>query len=655
MCGIAGFCGAAATRPAGELEATATAMAATLAHRGPDDAGAWADEAAGVALGFRRLAIVDLSASGRQPMASSDGRYVVVFNGEIYNFRALRAELERTGAAFRGGSDTEVLLETIRRHGVPGALARANGMFALALWDRAERALWLARDRLGEKPLYYGWSGGTLLFASELKALRAHPGFRAEVDRDALALLLRHGYVPGPRSIYRGVAKLPPATVLRVGPEGRPSSGPEPYWSLREAVTAARRDPIASAPEAVEAVEACLTDGVGLRMVADVPVGALLSGGVDSSTVVALMRAQSERVRTFTIGFPSTEVDEAPVARAVARHLGTDHTELAVTAADALAVVPRLPQLYDEPFADSSQIPTVLVCALARRSVSVALTGDGGDEVFGGYARYSSFRRLRRSLARLPRPLRSRLGAALGAVPASAWDALASRAGPALPASVHPARLAARVRKLAVALDAEDDRDRYLRLMAAWDDPAAVVEGAGPVAAPADDAWWADLDDDAERAMCVDTLGYLPDDILAKVDRASMAAGLEARVPLLDHRLVELAWRLPLSLKLRDGQGKWVLREVARRHVPPSLLERPKAGFGVPLAEWLRGPLRPWAEDLLCARRLGDAGLAAAPVRARWAEHLARRCDHSAALWPVLVYQSWRDAQATVPSLVASA
>jgi asparagine synthase (glutamine-hydrolysing) len=612
MCGIAGFLDPRAGLDAQAATARVAAMAAAVGHRGPDDAGAWVDPAAGVALGHRRLAIIDLSAAGHQPMVSASGRSVIVLNGEIYNYAELREELR---APWRGASDTEVLLEAIEAWGLERALERARGMFALALWDRERRELALARDRLGEKPLYYGRAGAAFLFASELKALRAHPGFAARVDRSAVAQFFRYGYVAGANAIYEGVRKLPPGTFLRAVADGEPT----PYWSFR---AVAEATPLAvSGREAADLLEAELRGAVRAQMVADVPLGAFLSGGVDSSTVVALMQAQSSRpVRTFTIGFREAAFDEAPHARAVAAHLGTDHTEVHVTPREARDVIPRLPAIYDEPFADSSQIPTVLVAGIARRAVTVSLSGDGGDELFAGYPRYRLASRLWRLLAPVPRPARRAAARALALLP-----------------DAHP-RLRA-VRELIVQPDADH---LYAQLMSTWRRPGEVVAAAeAPAVLPLAPAAFARTDP-TERGQFADTLQYLPDDILVKVDRAAMAVSLETRVPLLDPGVVALAWRLPRAVKA----GKRVLQDVLARHVPRRLFERPKMGFGVPIGDWIRGPLRPWAEALLDEERLRREGyVEPAPIRRLWAAHLAG-ANAAYPLWIALMWQAWLEAQA---------
>jgi asparagine synthase (glutamine-hydrolysing) len=587
-------------------------------------------------------------------MFSATGRYVLVFNGEIYNYRQVRSDLEGSGptAPWRGHSDTEVMLAAVERWGVRGALERFNGMFAFALWDRNERALYLSRDRIGEKPLYYGWMGDAFLFGSELKALRAHPSWRSEIDRGALALYMRHNYVPAPYSVYRGIAKLPPAALLTL-PWGDGAARREPvieqYWSARDVGDAAAADPFrGTMPEAVEALDSLLRDAVAMRMHADVPLGAFLSGGIDSSTIVALMQAQSSRpVRTFSIGNTVDKYDEARFAKAVAGHLGTDHTELYVTSQQALDVIPTLPSMYDEPFADSSQIPTALVAALARRHVTVSLSGDGGDELFGGYNRYFWVRAIWQSTGWAPRRLRAAVASGLRSVAPRRWDALAERLKPVIPRSLPVRRAGDNAHKLAGILAADGPLEIYRGLVTHWEDPSAIVGGAAePPTALTDRAQWPRVGNFTQHMMALDLISYLPDDILVKVDRASMAVGLEARVPFLDHRVLEFAARLPLAMKIQGNQGKLLLRQLLFRYVPQRLIERPKMGFGVPIDEWLRGPLRDWAESLLDARRLQQDGyLDPVPVRKRWEEHLSGKASWSYLLWDVLMFQAWLDAQ----------
>ena len=643
MCGLSGL-----WRPGGgaadALRRDVAAMTACLVHRGPDDAGDYVDAAAGVALGFRRLAIVDLSPAGHQPMRSADGRFVIAFNGEIYNYRDLRAGMERDGVVFRGSSDTEVILERMARRGVRETLPELWGMFAMAVWDTRERVLWLVRDRLGKKPLYYGRAAdGAWIFGSELKALRACPGGPTAIDRDAVAALLRHACIPAPASIYRGIAKLPPGCVARLAASGE--AHVEPYWRARtdvESALAGRRT--LSDADAIAEAEALLRDAVRRRMIADVPLGAFLSGGIDSTAIVALMQAESgARVRTFCIGFDDPHYNEADIAAAVARHLGTEHTELIVTPEDALAMVPRLPVIYDEPFADSSQIPTTIVSALARRHVTVALTGDGGDEMFGGYTRHLWAERAWRRIAPLP-PLLRRAGAAIGGrISPRAWNAAYAAGQRVLPAHARQRLPGDKLRKLTRMLEARDVGEVYGILLAQWDRPTAALPGATIPLSWADrEAAGLALPTVAERMIFQDLTSYLSDDILVKVDRASMAASLEARAPLLDHRLVDFVWRLPLSCRIRDGRGKWLLRRIVDRHVPAALMDRPKTGFAMPVGEWLRGPLRDWAEPLLAPAALeAGAGFDSAVIGAAWRRHLAGQAEELR-LWPVLMFQAWR-------------
>jgi asparagine synthase (glutamine-hydrolysing) len=631
-------------------------MAEPLAHRGPDDRGVWCDAATGVALGHRRLAVVDLSPAGHQPMVSRDGRWVIVYNGECYNTAELGSELVGRGARLRGHCDTEVVVEAVAHWGLLPALERLNAMFALALWDRRERVLHLARDRMGEKPLYYAVIGRAVLFGSELRALRAHPGFVAEVDRRALALFLRYSYVPAPHTILAGARKLPAGTLLslRAGQGGWPE--PVRWWDFAEAAVRAgaqRRARPQDQGEAVEQMEELLGDAVARRMVADVAVGSFLSGGIDSSLVSALAQARgSGTVRTFTVGFGGEGLDEAEHAAAVARHLGTDHTQIDLSPGEALAGVPDLAACWDEPFADPSELPTLLVCRAARASVTVAVTGDGGDEVFGGYNRYTMGTAAWRRLRRVPPGLRRAGGTALLGVPPAVWDRAGAASSRLAPRSAPP-DLGTKAHKLARLLPAGSLADVYTSLVSAWDDPASVVLGMNDLAPdpsyPAERSGAAggpELDDPAETMMAWDTLGTLPDEMLTKVDRASMAVSLEARVPLLDYRVVEAAWALPAGQRIAGGQGKQVLRQVLDRYVPRALLDRPKTGFDPPIGAWLRGPLRGWAEELLDERRLRAEGwLDPAVVRARWAEHLSGRRRWDYPLWAVLVFEAWLDAE----------
>jgi asparagine synthase (glutamine-hydrolysing) len=645
MCGLAGFLTRERGRGAEELGATLTSMTATLVNRGPDDDGIYVDSATGIALGFRRLAIVDLTPEGHQPMQSESGRYVIVFNGEVYNFPELRAELEPLGHRFRGHSDTEVMLAAVTEWGVEAAVRRFAGMFAFALWDRQEQRLWLGRDRFGKKPMYYGWCGRTFVFGSELKALRVHPDFNAEVDRSAVALFLQFGYVPSPHSIYRGIAKLPAGSLLAIPLGATTAPTPKPYWTAYDAALAAEANPFrGSDQDAVEQLDQLLRDSVRMRMISDVPLGAFLSGGIDSSVVVALMCAQSSGpVKTFSIGFSEAEFNEAHYAMRVAKHLGTDHTELYVSPQHTLDVVPKLPEMYDEPFADPSQIPTFLVSELARRDVTVALSGDGGDEIFGGYNRYFWAERLWRTFGWMPGPVRRSARALMTGRARNGVAAMISAVQAVAPKRFQVRNPGDKLQKLGEMLGIDSAEDLYARLVYHWKDAFAIVRGAEPQRSVLDEHdQLSRIGSFVQRMMYLDTVTYLPDDILVKVDRATMAVSLEGRAPLLDSRVYEFAWRLPLHMKIRDGRGKWVLRQVLRRYVPDALFERPKMGFGVPLASWLRGPLRDWAESLLDAGRLEREGfLDPGPVRAKWDQHLRGEHDWQYYLWDVLMFQAW--------------
>ncbi|HEX7044414.1 MAG TPA: asparagine synthase (glutamine-hydrolyzing) [Burkholderiales bacterium] len=653
MCGIAGFISLTAIRERSIW--AARRMADALTHRGPDDAGIWFDLQAGVVLAHRRLAILELSPAGHQPMVSACGRFVLALNGEIYNHAQLRRGVERNGTQrvpWRGRSDTETLLAAISAWGVEAALARCVGMFALAVWDRAERRLTLARDRLGEKPLYYGLQHGVLLFGSELKALRAHPAFDAGIDRAALALFLRYNCVPAPYTIYTGIRKLPPGSLLHVTTHGIAAAKLEPaaYWSLRDVVAeGGGREFPASAEEAAEALDRMLREAIAAQMAADVPLGAFLSGGIDSSTVAALMQAQSARpVKTFTIGFHETSYNEAEHARAVARHLGTEHTELYVTPRQAMEAIPRLPVIYDEPFADASQIPMLLLSQLARRHVTVCLSGDGGDELFAGYNRYFWARRVSRAAACMPQRLRAAAADWLVRLPPERWDRIGACANALLPPRWRYSGFGDKVHKLAELARAGSPKEIYRTFVSHWKDPARVVIGGRePPTLLEDGGSWSLAPEFEQTMMYLDTLTYLPDDILVKVDRAAMAVSLETRAPFLDHRVVEFAARLPLALKIRAGENKWLLRRVLDRYVPRRLVERAKSGFAVPLDAWLRGPLRDWGEALLDERRLRAEGFfRPGAIRERWHEHLSGRRNWQYCLWGVLMFQAWLEHQA---------
>lgn len=634
MCGIAGFLGVVA---GGTPDAAVALMTDAIAHRGPDADGAWCDPDAGIALGHRRLSIIDLSPLGAQPMASASGRYVIAFNGEAYNYAPIRAELDALGYHFKGHSDTEVLLAGFDRWGIEASIPRFAGMFAMAIWDRQERSLWLVRDRLGEKPLFYGKVGQTWLFGSELKALRAFPGFQASVDLQSVSQFLRHGYIQAPRSIYAGIGKVRPGTMVEI------RTGHEPrevvYWSAANAARAGLADPmVGSADEIATALDAALRPVVKDEMMADVPLGAFLSGGIDSSLIVALMQAQSSRpVRTFTIGFDDPKFNEAGFAKEVATHLGTDHTELMVRGDDALEFVTRLPELYDEPMADSSQLPTLLVSRMTRKHVTVALSGDGGDELFGGYSWHRGRGTADRLAGMAPLPIRRMAGSLLRQIPDPAPDMLVrmitdgSRAIGDRPANA--------LTRLGAMLATTSEQSKYLSALAQSERPADLLRpelraqaGSGKLGGP-----WLGDDLPFLSRMLFDAISYMPDDILVKVDRAAMAFSLETRAPLLDHRIFEFAWRVPYASKVADGAGKQPLRNLLFRYVPRNLVERPKRGFAVPLASWLRGPLRPWAEELLSVESIAAVGvLDATRVRRLWSQHVDGLANHGDRLWSVL-------------------
>lgn len=645
MCGITGFLVPEGFREH-EASVVACRMRDRLVHRGPDDSGVWLDGSAGIALAHRRLSILDLSPAGHQPMHSASGRYVLVFNGEIYNHQNLRRKLEGEGFYdWQGHSDTETLLVAIERWGLEMTLQKLVGMFALALWDREARVLYLARDRLGEKPLYYGWHGGTLLFGSELKALQAHSDLQLELDRDVLPLYLRYGYIPAPWSIWKGIHKLIPGSFVQLSAEQtKVISEPTPYWTLAETIAQGQAHPfVGSDGDAITALETQLHKAVAGQRISDVPLGAFLSGGIDSSTIVALMRSQSSQpVKTFTIGFDEAGYNEAKHAKAVAAHLGTEHTELYVTANQALEVIPKLAEMFDEPFGDSSAIPTYLVSQLARQHVTVSLSGDGGDELFAGYGRYfnDSAEQIWQVAKSLPLPLR-KLAVVILRSPAAA---IADSALRTLTQSVRRSfgkSFSARAELVAALLECRQRRAFYRTMTSQWKHPP-VSQKIKEMPYGIADTLLDRINEPVQQMMATDSLTYLPDDILAKVDRAAMAVSLETRVPMLDHRVVELAWRMPYSMKVRDGQGKWLLRQVLYRHVPRSIIERPKMGFGVPVDQWLRGPLRDWAEDLLSEESLRAQGFFnPEPIRRRWEQHVKGHHNWKDSLWLVLIWQAW--------------
>jgi asparagine synthase (glutamine-hydrolysing) len=650
MCGIAGILDIHASQKASFLEGNIKRMSDTLRHRGPDDEGIWIDVHAGIALGHRRLSIIDLSCEGHQPMVSACGRYVTVFNGEIYNFRALRKELEEQGTRFRGHSDTEVMLAAISCFGLEIAVKKFNGMFAFAVWDKKSRVLSLIRDRFGEKPLYYGWAGeagNTLLFASELKALREYSEFIPQINSDALALYMRHNCIPAPHTIYRNVFKLLPASILQIDVSNpkRREAQPVPYWSLFDAVKQGKAAPFrGEEKEARDALAELLTDAVKMRMESDVPLGVFLSGGLDSSLITALMQRQSgQPVKSFTIGFNEAQYNEAAQAKAVAGFLGTTHTEFYVSAADALAVVPRLTDMYDEPFSDSSQIPTHLVAQLTRNKVKVSLSGDGGDEIFAGYNRYFWVKDIWRNIGWLPYQTKDMFSRMILTLSADRWESVFSRLTAFLPKKARLRTPGDKMHKLAEVLSARAPYDMYLGLVSHWREPQALVLNASEPLTMITDVSarmpWLDL---TEEMMYKDSLTYLPDDILVKVDRASMSVGLESRAPYLDHRVAEFAWRLPLGMKMHKNRGKMMVRDLLAEYIPAHLMDRPKMGFALPIDAWLRGPLKEWAQSLLDESRISRDGLLnPSLVKEKWSEHLSGKRNWQYLLWDVLMFQAW--------------
>jgi asparagine synthase (glutamine-hydrolysing) len=692
MCGFAGFLTAddSVLRNSNTI---ASSMASAIVHRGPDDSGIWSDESSGISLAFRRLSIIDLSEAGHQPMHSVTGRFVITFNGEIYNHLELRdllisQQLEEQGNSWNGHSDTETLLACFEQWGVEETLKKSVGMFAFALWDTKNKTLHLARDRFGEKPLYYGWVNSfnstsvSFVFASELKALCSFPSFSNLINRDALALYMRFTYIPAPYSIYENIFKLEPGCTITLNTDSNivsntavnlkintrvPNIPAEPlrppvkhgnlniqrWWSLASIVEEGVQKKITMEEDAINSLEHKLYNAVKLQSSADVPLGAFLSGGVDSSCIVALMQAQSSKpVKTFTVGFEEVGFDESPFARAISERLGTDHNEIFVTAKHAQAVIADLPEMYDEPFADSSQIPTHLICSVASQKVTVALSGDAGDELFGGYNRYFWGPRIWDRLKWMPFSVRQALGAAIRTLPPAGWDGLSRSVNVFLPESNYLTRAGERAHKLAARLSGVHNfDDLYTSLVTEWQDPAQVVKSnswaiGAKMKMPAnmldDPLPILGVEQQQLRMMYRDTMTYLPDDILCKVDRAAMSSSLETRIPFLDHRVAELAWRLPLNMKIRNGQGKWALRQVLYKYVPKELIERPKSGFAIPVGQWLRGPLRDWAEALLDEKRLEVEGyFYAKPIRDKWLQHLTGRYDHTPSIWAVLMFQSW--------------
>lgn len=642
MCGIAGLYSFEKSADRMALRSIGQRMADSIRHRGPDGEGIWIDKDVPLLLAQRRLSIIDLSADGAQPMASASGRYEIVFNGEIYNFQDLRRDLEAEGAAFRGRSDTEVMLAAFEIWGINRALQQLNGMFAFVLWDREKRQLHMVRDRLGKKPLYYGWAGKNFLFGSELKVFRAHPDFKPVVSRNTLALYMRFGFVPAPHSIYENVWQLEPGHRMTlvfdlINPGDDLAHECIPYWNITRVVEEAHHSPLQGDTAALTGqFENILKRAVRERMISDVPLGAFLSGGVDSSTIVALMQAQSsQRVKTYCIGFNEAGYNEANDARAVAMHLGTDHHEMMITAQDAMNVIPLLPQIYDEPFADASQIPTYLVSKFARSDVTVALSGDGGDELMGGYVRHQAIPALWKRVGWWPQPVRDLARRSIRGLSIAQWNKLAT---------AYP-QFGERLYKVADMLPLNVLEDIYIHVTSHWSQPTSIVrDSREPLVSLLNPATMPRGLNFAERMMVGDTMNYLPHDILVKVDRASMAVGLEARAPLLDYKVFEFCWRLPFDQRIHHGQGKYLLRQVLARHVPEDLFNRPKQGFSVPIGDWLRGPLQDWAHELLRPMRLEQEGyINTVQITSAWQEHLAGRGNHAARLWTVLMWQSWLD------------
>jgi len=647
MCGIAGTLGGSLSP--NDFGKILEQAGNTIAHRGPDDMGIWFDKETAIGFVHRRLSIIDLSPAGHQPMLSVTGRFVIIFNGEIYNHLDLRNELEKSGNAprWRGHSDTESLLAAFECWGIEATLKKTVGMFAIALWDKKERKLFLMRDRMGEKPMYYGYFDDRLLFGSELKALRQLPGFKSEINRDVLSLLFRHNYIPAPYSIYTNVFKLMPGSFIEFSSETlRLRQRPEPkiYWSATEIALDAVKNPIkfSSDNEAINALESKLIQSISGQMMSDVPLGAFLSGGIDSSTIVALMQRQSSSaIKTFSIGFKEEDYDEAVFAREVAKHLGTSHTELYVSPDDAMNVIPKLPTIFDEPFSDSSQIPTFLVSELVKKHVTVSLSGDGGDELFCGYSRYLQYPKLWEKISVMPLFLRKIIGNIISSVSPENWNNLYDSISSLLPDKYQLLSLCNKLHKGASYLSCKDPAHFYRARMMHWE-PKGLVLNASEPSTELSTFVSNELLSLKELMMLLDTIGYLPGDILTKVDRSAMAVSLETRVPLIDHRVYEFAWQLPMHYKVRNGISKWLLRQVLYKHVPQKLIDRPKMGFGVPIDSWLRGPLRDWSESLLDEARLKREGfLNPVPIRQKWLEHSTGKGNWQYHLWDILMFQAW--------------
>ncbi|MBT06342.1 MAG: asparagine synthase (glutamine-hydrolyzing) [Rhodospirillaceae bacterium] len=652
MCGIAGSFRLMDHGSSSDAIAELRSAVRALTHRGPDDSGEWSDQRAGISLGHRRLSVVDLSHRGHQPMISRDGRFVLSYNGEVYNAPSLKGSLSQMGITFKSRSDTEVLVEAISNWGLRKTLTALNGMFALAVWDRKDRCLHLARDRFGQKPIYYAWAGKSLVFGSELAAIKEFRNFPANINRDAISLLLRHSSVPAPHTIYLDCWKLVPGAILSVDYETlRSHSVPQPkfYWSAKECAEQNLGNPLkTNDPELSKQLDAVLQGAVADCMLSDAPLGAFLSGGIDSSTIVALMQKCSSRpVKTFSIGFSEASYNEADAAASIAQHLGTEHTELYVTPSEAQAVIPKLPTMYSEPFADSSQIPTYIVSNLAREKVTVALSGDGGDELFGGYNRYVWSRNMGKIIGNTPLRLRQNISKAICSIPSQRWDTFFMRVSPFIPQSLRQAQYGEKIHKLAGIMNAKDKEDIYWKLISQWQNPHnALLKSTEPATLLSERHNWSSISNFQHQMMLMDTVTYLPDDILVKLDRASMSVGLEARVPFLDHRVFEFSWRLPIETKIYKNSGKRILKQVLAKYIPRHLFERPKMGFGVPIGDWLRRDLRSWAEDLLSEHDLKRGGFfEAGTVRRLWLDHLKENRNHQHRLWPVLMFQAWLHAQ----------
>ena len=647
MCGIAGFIDPEGVNIKYAKE-IGKAMGKAIQHRGPDDSGLWIDKDCGVVLAHQRLAIIDLSECAHQPMISSSGRYVICFNGEIYNHKDLRSELELAGKSplWRSHSDTETILACIDAYGIKETLVKLVGMFSIALWDKSTKEVFLARDRTGEKPLYYGNNKKLLLFGSELKALRAHPKFTPKIDRDALCLYLRHNYIPQPYSIYEGINKLPPGHFVKL----KENAVPEEYWSLKKNIINAKLNPFpGSEKDVLKRLDKLLLSSVKGQMQADVPLGAFLSGGVDSSLISALMQEQSSRpIETFTIGFNNQEFNEAPFAKAVAKHLGTHHNELYVSSKSAREVIPNLPKIYDEPFSDSSQIPTFLVSEMAQKQVKVCLSGDGADEVFGGYNRYTWGNSFLSKQVSIPKPFRTFAAKLITSIPPSIWNKLLSPALHLTPQKFRYSNIGDKLHKIATIFNCSSFEEVYRLLISHWNFPESIViEGHEPQTILTSQGEIPNNLSNAEQMMFYDMMMYLPDDILVKVDRAAMAVSLETRAPFLDHRVIHLSSQLPLDMKIRNGTNKWCLKQLLYKRVPKHLIERPKMGFGVPIGDWLRGPLRDWAESLLSEKRITQSGyFLNSEIQKKWREHLSGERNWHYYLWDILMFESWREEQA---------